>query len=596
MLKALREHPAARAVGPWSALLLLNAIFIGPAVALDVPEHPSRLVMISGELIVLLSLGVWSQSWSASPRRWVRFSLVFVGAVLWLYHWDELTTRAIIKQAPPLYDQAFLLRHFAVLVFDLWNWKVGLGVLGGVLALVAVVKLSSVLCRVTVRGVHALPSRTRAIAAAVVFALLAAGTAYERSRRQPNRPPPKAEVVRWTSPPLARNIAASWRMYRALQRGIQDSPYADYATTVPLRRKPDVQLLLVESYGRLLITDPEAGPAWREQITALEQRLRAKGWDMVSAFSRAPISGGRSWLAEGTLLTGIYVRFEAIFQHLVSDISQTPNLVSYLDSQGYETIVLAPKVRPRPGVELINRYNYDQQIGAIELDYNGPRFGWGIIPDQYSLGYTQENVLSKVDGPLFFNFHMVSSHAPWQVIPEIQDDWRSIEDGDAPEGHDEQFRLATPGEEMISRVRRYQRKDPQYMWMGYADALKIEAYAAAVKYDLELLTRYLESMERDAIVIIMGDHQPPILSREDSSFDVPIHILARDPALLEEFRTQGFVDGLNLNSGRPTLLAHEGLFSMMVRTFARCCSDGGELPPYMPNGAPGIDDRGRRGG
>jgi hypothetical protein len=595
VLKTLREHPAARAVGPWLALLLLNAIFIGPAVALDVPKRPSRLLLISGELIVLLGLGVWTLSWAAGARRrWTRFALVFVGALLWLYHWDELTTRAIIKQAPPLYDQAFLVRHFGVLIFDLWNWKVGLGVLGGVLALVAIVKLASALCRATVRGIHGLPQRKRAIAGAVVLVYLVGGTLYENSRAKPNRPAPKARVVRWSSPPLARNIAASYRMYRALQRGIQDSPYADYATTIPLRRKPDVQLLLVESYGRLLITDPEAGPAWREQITDLEQRLRAKGWDMVSAFSRAPISGGRSWLAEGTLLTGIYVRFEAIFQHLVSDISKTPNLVSYLDSQGYETIVLAPKVRPRPGVELINRYNYDQQIGAIELDYHGPRYGWGIIPDQYSLEHTQENVLSKVEGPLFFNFHMVSSHAPWQVIPEIQDDWRSIETGENPEGHDEQFRLATPGEEMISRMRRYQRKNPQYMWMGYADALKVDAYAAAVKYDLELLTRYLEGMERDAIVIIMGDHQPPILSREDSSFDVPIHILARDPALLEEFREQGFVDGLNLNSGRATLLAHEGLFSMMARTFARCCSDGGELPPYMPNGAPGIDDRGRR--
>ena len=115
-----------------------------------------------------------------------------------------------------------------------------------------------------------------------------------------------------------------------------------------------------------------------------------------------------------------------------------------------------------------------------------------------------------------------------------------------------------------------------------------------MSYDLELLTRYLEGMERDAIVIIMGDHQPPLLSREDSSFDVPMHILARDPALLQEFRDQGFVDGLLLNTGRPTLLAHEGLFSMMVRTLARCCSEG-EPPPYLPNGAPGMDDRGHRG-
>ncbi|MCR9162424.1 MAG: sulfatase-like hydrolase/transferase [Nannocystaceae bacterium] len=597
MLKTLTEHPQARAVGPWLALLLLNAIFVAPAVALDVPEHPSRLLMLSGELFVLVGVGVWAQGWRPGPlRRTIRFGLVFAGTLLWLYHWDELLTRAIIKQAPPLYDQAFLLRHFGVLIFDLWNWKVGLGVMGGLLALVAVVKLARALCRASVAGIHALSRRRRAIAGGVVLAVLVAGTAYERSKVQPNQPASKATLVRWSSPPLARNVAASWRMYRALQRGIRDSPYAGYAQSIPLRRKPDVHLLLVESYGRLLIIDPEAGPAWREQVTGLEQRLRAKGWDMVSAFSRAPISGGRSWLAEGTLLTGIYVRFEAIFQHLVADISQTPNLVSYLDSQGYETIVLAPKVRPRPGIELINRYDYDQQIGAIELDYDGPRYGWGIIPDQYSLGHTQENVLSKVEGPLFFNFHMVSSHAPWQVIPQIQDDWRSIETGEAPEGHEEQPRLATPGEEMLSRMRRYQRKQPQYMWMGYADALKIDAYAAAVSYDLELLTRFLEGMERDALVIIMGDHQPPILSREDSSFDVPMHILARDPALLEEFREQGFVDGLALNSGRPTLLAHEGLFSMMARAFARCCSDGAELPPYMPNGAPGIDDRGRRGG
>ena len=589
MLKKLRAHPATRSVGPWLALLLLNLLFVAPAVCLGLEERPSLLVRPSGDLMVLLMVAVLAKHWRRG--RWVLRFAVFAGVVVWLYHWDELITRAIIKQAPPLYDQAFLLRHFAVLIFDLWSWKVGVGILGGVAVIVAAVFLARSLARLTLEGTLALPLRRQVLVGSIILGSLGAATALDLSRGQDR----SERLVRWTGPELTRNVAASVRMYRALQRGIQDSPYAGYADDVPLDRKPDVQLLLIESYGRLLIIDPEAGPAWREQVQGIEKRLRAKGWDMVSAFSRAPISGGRSWLAEGTLLTGIYVRFEAVFQHLVADISKTPNLVSYLDSQGYETIVLAPKVRPRPGVESVNRYDYYLQIGALDLDYDGPRFGWGVIPDQYSLGHTQENVLSKIDGPVFFNFHMVSSHAPWQVIPEILEDWRAVASIETPPEAEHQDRLATPTEEFLSRVRRYQRQRPRYMWMGDADALKVESYAAAIRYDLELLTRYLEGMDRDAIVIIMGDHQPPLLSLEDSSFDVPIHIFARDPALLQEFRDHGFVDGLELNTGRPTLLAHEGLFSMMVRALARCCSEGGKIPPYLPNGAQGIDDRGHGG-
>lgn len=588
MLEQIRRHRAVRVAGPWLALFALNVLFIGPGVGLEVSERSSALLVPSGDLLLLVAIVVLSARWRHGV--WLKRAAILTGIVLWVYLWDELIARSIIYQSPPLYDQAFLLRHFAVLIFDLWSWKVGLGLLVGIVGIVLVVWLARALLRTSVTGIRALPVRSQLIGAGLLTLVIGLGTALDTSRKTPRR----ERLVHWTTPALSTNAVASVRMYRALQRGLTDSPYAAYPQQVPLRRKPDIHLLLVESYGRLLITDPEAGPAWREQVTGIEGRLRAKGWDMVSAFSRAPISGGRSWLAEGTLLTGIYVRFEAVFQHLVADISQTPNLVAYLDTQGYETVLLSPKARPRPGVEAVNRYNYDQQIEALDLEYTGPRFGWGIIPDQYSLGFAKENVLSKIEGPAFFNFHMVSSHAPWQIIPELQDDWRSLNEAASTPETEGQFPMATPGEEFMSRVRRYQRKKPKYMWMGDADALKIDAYAASIRYDLELLTRYLEGLDGDAIVIIMGDHQPPLLSREDETFDVPIHILARDPALLEEFREQGFVDGLGINSGRDTALAHEGVFSMMVRALGRCCAESGTpLVPYLAEGAPGIDDRGR---
>ncbi len=589
MLEQIRRHRAVRVAGPWLALFALNVLFVAPGIGKEVVDRPSALLAPSGDLLLLVAVVVLSARWRHGV--WLKRVAITTGIVLWIYLWDELVARSILYQSPPLYDQAFLLRHLAVLISDLWSWKVGLAILGIIVVLVLLVLLARALLRASVTGIRALPVRSQLIAAGLLSGLLGLGSALDSSRKTPRR----ERLVHWTAPALNTNAVASIRMYRALQRGISESPYGAYAQQVPLRRKPDIHLLLVESYGRLLITDPDAGPAWKEQVEGLEGRLRNKGWDMVSAFSRAPISGGRSWLAEGTLLTGIYVRFEAVFQHLVADISKTPNLVAYLDSQGYETVLLAPKVRPRPGVESVNRYNYDQQIAALDLEYTGPRFGWGVIPDQYSLGFAQEHVLSKIEGPAFLNFHMVSSHAPWQMIPEFQDDWRSLNEIESSPEAEDQDPIATPGEEFLARMRRYQRRKPKYMWMGDADALKIDAYAASIRYDLELLTRHVETLERDTIVIIMGDHQPPLLSREDQTFDVPIHILARDPALLDEFRDQGFVDGLVINLGRDAAVAHEGVFSMMVRALGRCCAEPGTpLVPYLPEGAPGIDDRGRR--
>ncbi len=579
VLKKIADIPGFRACAPWLGFLVLNALFVAPGVALEVPERPYLLLQPSGDLLLLVLAGIASYAWRHG--LWVRRAAVGLGVVLWAYSWDELVARSIVQQNPPLYDQLFLIRHLGVLVFDLWSWKMALGLIGAAITLGLLVVLGRLLLRATVQELAQRPWQHVAKIAGPVLVLVLVGTTIDQKTNSPRR----HTWIHWVTPALNANLEASWKMYRSLQRGLDDSPYEHYASTYPLQRKPDVHLFLVESYGRMLISDPEAGPAWREQIEGIEARLTEQGWHSVSAFSRAPISGGRSWLAEATLLTGVFVQFEAVFQHLVADIDRTPNLVSYLDAQGYETMLLAPKDRPRPGVEDVNRYNYDRQVLALDLEYTGPRFGWGIIPDQYSLGFAHDNVFSKVDGPVFTNFHMVSSHAPWQMIPEFVDDWRQLNEAELPDEAPEQQALANPTQEFLSRVRRYQRRRPRYTYMGDADALKIDAYSAAIRYDLELLTRHLEGVEGDKIVIIMGDHQPPLLSSEDKSFDVPIHILARDPQLLVEFRAQGFVDGLAINSGREALIAHEGMFSLMVRALAQCCSEGSAgLPEYLPDG------------
>src|SRR5690606_38436640 len=140
--------------------------------------------------------------------------------------------------------------------------------------------------------------------------------------------------------------------------------------------------------------------------------------------------------------------------------------------------------------------------------------------------------------------------------------------------------------ELSDRLRHYRRfKAPRYAYMGAVDGFQLEAFAESIEYDLQVLVRHLEPLSGDALVIIMGDHQPPLVSDADQTYDVPMHVLARDPALLEEFRLASFVDGMQLDPESYTALNHEGVLSLMVRALVRCCGEPGtELPPVHPAG------------
>lgn len=68
--------------------------------------------------------------------------------------------------------------------------------------------------------------------------------------------------------------------------------------------------------------------------------------------------------------------------------------------------------------------------------------------------------------------------------------------------------------------------------------------------------------------ILVGDHQPAAsVSGEGASWDVPVHIVSRDPDLLARFTAQGFHAGLE-----PPREARGGLHdltTMMLRVFAQ---------------------------
>jgi hypothetical protein len=65
-------------------------------------------------------------------------------------------------------------------------------------------------------------------------------------------------------------------------------------------------------------------------------------------------------------------------------------------------------------------------------------------------------------------------------------------------------------------------------------------------YDMRVLMSYLaQYIEDDALIIILGDHQPNVqVTGENRLWSVPIHAISRNPALLVPFVKRGYMRGM----------------------------------------------------
>jgi hypothetical protein len=554
-------HEKFMAGRPWLALVALGALFELPAVLLPEPLRPTA------ELIVLFVVWLCSLWLPRAFGRPLRFALALGAFFLTFARIDRIAFREMMGEEPLLYDQLFLVRHLFVLIDDVWSVQVGLALLGIALVVGALVWLVRWLLRHV--AVFAEPTRSRSAGGIALFAAIALSSTW--IDKAPH-------VVNWMTPALLKNVDESRGIYRQVQSAIRKSAYRSYAS-LHVTGGPDVYLVFVESYGRVIASHPDLRERYLAQMTRMQQTLGAAGWSMASAFSKAPVMGGRSWLAEGSLIMGMHVGYEALFRQVVDQIDRVPNLVSFLKRQGYRTVMLAPADRVRPGVEAVNYYHYDQTIGFDDLHYHGPPTGWGLVPDQYSLGYVDEHVLAQTPHPFYFEFHMVSSHTPWKEAPVLVDDWRELGKAAAPvEAHEDDGAL-------LKRLRRYVHTERRFARLGKMDATMASAYADAVLYELALLERHLAGMRNNALVIVIGDHQPPFLAAETRSFDTPLHIFARDPRLLDEFYRYGFRNGLTMPLKQQRATRHEGIFSLVVRALMHCCSKD-PPPTFLWAGAP----------
>jgi phosphatidylglycerophosphate synthase len=296
-------------------------------------------------------------------------------------------------------------------------------------------------------------------------------------------------------------------------------------------RGKDVVVAFVESYGKVAVEDSSFSPRIDALLDEGTAQLGAAGFHARSAFLTSPTFGGASWLAHSTLHSGVWVNREWRYDQLVASGRFT--LSQAFERAGWRTIDVVPaNDREWPQASF---YGYDQVYDQRNLGYLGPTFAYASMPDQYTLLVLQRQELAKSGrGPLFAEVDMVSSHAPWTRIPEMVD-WNQIGDGS--------IFNSMPGGDVSTAA----------LWSD-TDRVR-EAYAQSIEYSLRALVSFVQTYGDDNLVlVVLGDHQPSTVItglHPDLSHDVPVSIIAKDPAVLDRIAGWGWNDGLRPSSGAP---------------------------------------------
>ena len=343
--------------------------------------------------------------------------------------------------------------------------------------------------------------------------------------------------------PLAARSTATYAYDRAYQAraGLQDQKtFAAEAAVDAFRDTPgerlltglrgkDVLFAFVESYGRSAVENPAMAPQVDAVLDSGTRRLKAAGYASRSAFLTSPTAGGGSWLAHSTFLSGLWITNQQRYRNLTAGDRLT--LTSAFKRAEWRTVSVMPgTTRAWPEGEF---YGYDKVYDSRNLGYQGPQFSWAPMPDQYTLSAFERTERAGADrGPLMAEMPLVSSHTPWAPIPRFVD-WDEIGDGSVYES------IAADG------------KRPGAVWKD-PEKVRVE-YRRSIEYSLNSLISYVDTFgDDDLVLVFLGDHQPaPIVTGEGASRDVPITIVARDPAVLDRIASWGWQDGLNPGPQAP---------------------------------------------
>ena len=510
---------------------------------INLPDHPDAFSPAAfysfpiEVLVAALALLLTPREW----RRWlVGLYLLALGALLFLKLADIGTQAAFQRPFNPYLD--------VKMIGDAWNvLSRSIGKLAGVLSLFA-----SVLLFIGILGLFAWSCRfpeslssgqanawigTAGALCAIMLLLLQLDRGED-------------------GPPVVEAKAFPYLIERLdlITHSISDMRdfEAELTRLDPLQTRPnlmskvagrDVILIFVESYGRSAVEDARYAPRISARFEQMQRELDLAGYKVASHWVTSPTVAGLSWLAHGTLLSGLWVDSQARYDRLM--ISERYSLNRLFRSAGWQTAAAMPAITldwPESSY-----FGYDTVFAARNLGYKGKPFNWITMPDQFTLSAIQKLIRDpRPRRNVMIETALISSHAPWTPVASMVD-WQAVGDG------------------KIFNDQADSGQSPAYVW---ADPERIrDHYIRTIDYSLEAVSSYISRYGNDAIFIVIGDHQPAsVVTGPDASREVPLHIISNDDEILQSFRQQGFQAGLV--PGKNPSLRMSDLRNLLVEAFS----------------------------
>jgi len=495
-------------------LLSLLCVFL----VLLFPGHPrefsvNSLLRLPLELPVIVLLLLWARQPAA---QWICYALVLaMGTLLLLRLADIGSYLAFNRRFSPLLEL-----H---LVADGWNLaSTAIGPLEAagivVVALLVLLLLAFLLYRCLAAISHLTGTARQQLTwvSGAVLIVGAAGMAAEYHFQYDG--PVEAKILPEFSVRIT-NVTRSIKDQKAFVAELQKDTVLDNGSpTFSALADRDVIFIFVESYGRgYLDAEPFTARA-QQRLQSVEDTISAAGLSSSSGWLTSPIRGGRSWLAHATFQSGLDIDNQARFDRLIT--TDRRSISRLFQGAGWHSVGLMPAIQfdwPE-GVW----YGYEDLRESGDMEYAGDRFGYATMPDQYTLSYFENSIRRVHEDPIVAMMALLTTHAPWTPIPRKLG-WDLVGDGSIYDGS---YRFG----EKVSWKYRSKVQD---------------MYVQTLDYTLDVIGEYAAKYADDAVLVILGDHQPPpIINGWGDSADVPIHIITRDKELLERLPLDNWMPGM----------------------------------------------------
>ena len=87
-----------------------------------------------------------------------------------------------------------------------------------------------------------------------------------------------------------------------------------------------------------------------------------------------------------------------------------------------------------------------------------------------------------------------------------------------------------------------------------------------MRYELQLMARFIQEKGREnSVFILVGDHQPPFLTKHTFGMQSPLHLISTNAELIKFALEAGFREGLHPGEAMQDDFKHEDFYPFFIQ-------------------------------